>query len=87
MIIHIGWEECVESDALIAILNKSSARAARNATDTLIGAARRAGRFTPCPDTERAYVITMKGEDEHIYASAINASTLLRRIESAGLQE
>lgn len=87
MIIHIGWEVCVESGTLVAILNKSSSRAARNATDTLISAAKRAGRFTPCPDEERAYVITMEDGKEHVYASAINAATLLRRIQSAGLQE
>lgn len=112
MIIHIGWETCVQSEDVVAILNKSTALGApggpggsggsrrsgrpgssgpgghsgpggRNATAAFIQQAKRAGRFTHSPEGERAYIVTIEQGEAHVYASAINAATLNKRIEGS----
>lgn len=86
MILHIGWEKCVETEDILILLNKSSV-AQSSVTNSFIGSARRGKRFTPCPEKERAYIITADEESSHVYASALNSSTLQRRIQENGLYE
>ncbi len=86
MIIHIGFETCVQSEDVVAILNKATAASA-SATAGFLRAAKKKNGFTPCAEREKAYVLTEKQGAEHIYASAINAATLEKRLKTGGLSE
>lgn len=86
MVIHIGWEICVQSEDVFAILNKSTALSAtggRNPTAAFIQQAKNAGRFTASPEGDRSYVLTIEQGNAHVYASAINAATLARRVQGS----
>lgn len=86
MIIHIGWDVCVPSRNLIAILDS---RSALHSPETLafIRRAREEDRFTPCPEGERAYLIVQEEDCVRVVASAISPATLQKRFMSNGLNE
>lgn len=88
MIVHIGWEVCVVSRDVIAILDKKSALASPE-TAQFIRLAKEQKRFTPCEEGERAYLLVQEEESDtvRVIASAISPSTLQKRFMSDGLNE
>ncbi len=86
MIVHIGWDVCVPSRDIIAILSPKSALCAPE-TAAFIRRAKQAGRFTPCPEGERAYLLVKEGEETRVVASAISAATLQKRFAMDGINE
>ncbi len=87
MIVHIGWEVCVVSRDVIAILDKKSALASPETTQ-FIRLAKEQKRFIPCEEGERAYLLVQDESDTvRVIASAISPSTLQKRFMSDGLNE
>jgi len=86
MIVHIGWDVCIPSRDLVAILDKQSALASPE-TAAFIRRAREEKRFTPCPEGERAYIIVQEEDAVRVVASAISPATLQKRFMSDGLNE
>lgn len=82
MIVHIGWDVPVSLERVVAVLNARSALKSRD-TANLIQQAKAEGRFTPCPEGEKAYVLLCDGGDAplQVLASAISPATLLKRLE------
>ena len=88
MIVHVGWEVCVPSRDVIAILDKKSALSSPE-TAQFIRLAKEQQRFTPCAEGERAYLLVQEEASEvvRVIASAISPSTLQKRFMSDGLNE
>ena len=86
MIIHIGWDVCVPSRGLIAILDGKSVQHSPE-TLSFIRRAREEGRFTPCPEGERTYLIVQEEDEVRVVASAISPTTLQKRFMNNGLNE
>ena len=88
MIVHIGWEVCVPSRDVIAILDKKSALSSPE-TAQFIRLAKEQKRFTPCAEGERAYLLVQQPENDtvQVIASAISPATLQKRFMSDGLNE
>ena len=84
MIVHIGWDVCVPSRDIIAILSEKSALESSE-TAAFISRAKESGRFTPCPEGERAYLLVQEGEELRVIASAISPATLHKRFASDGV--
>jgi len=80
MIVHIGWDTAVNMGDVLMVLTTESAKAAPE-TWAMILQARREGRFTPCPEEEKAYILLDEGEKLRVVASAIRPATLLKRME------
>ena len=81
MIVHIGWDVCVPSRDIIAILSERSALSSPE-TAAFIRRAKEQGRFTPCPEGERAYLLVQEGVELRVIASAISPATLHKRFAS-----
>lgn len=79
MIVHIGWDTAVSLSRVLMVLSAESAKASPE-TRAIIQKARREGRFTPCPEEERAYILLDEGEKLRVVASAIRPATLLKRM-------
>lgn len=86
MIVHIGWDVCVPSRDIIAILSPQSALTAPE-TAAFIRRAKEAGRFTSCPEGERAYLLVQEGEEIRVVASAISPATLQKRFSMGGIND
>jgi len=80
MIVHIGWDTAVSMHDVLMVLSAESAKASPE-TWAMILKARREGRFTPCPEAEKAYVLLTEGDSLRVVASAIRPATLLKRME------
>ena len=86
MIVHIGFDLSVCADEVVAILSRESiAPCAENRA--FLSRAREAGSFFCCEEGERSYVLVAEGEQESVYASAINTQTLKKRFDSRGLYD
>ncbi len=86
MIVHIGWDVCVETDDIVAIFSKKSMSASPDAAAFLRGM-KRAGRFAPCAEGEQAYLLIRDGENARLIASALHVETLQKRIQANGLYD
>lgn len=86
MIIHIGWDICVETDDLLAIFPKKSAMASTE-TAAFIRNMKKAGRFTPCAEGEHTYLLVQEGEDTRLIATSIHVGTLFKRMRANGLYD
>lgn len=86
MIIHIGWDTCIETDDLLAILSKKSALASPE-TAAFVRSMKKAGRFTPCAEGEHTYLLVQEEDEPRLIASSIHAGTLFKRILADGLYD
>ncbi|MDR1619486.1 MAG: DUF370 domain-containing protein [Clostridiales bacterium] len=86
MIIHIGFSACVEAGEVVAILDRT-AIARHGGGQAFLRRAKQGGCFIPCAEGEQAYVITEKAGTQRVYACAINAKTLQKRVRQNGLHD
>lgn len=84
MIVHIGYESCIDTRELIAVIDKARVGDAPD-TKAFIARAKAEGRFTPCPEGERAYVLLSGSESTRVIASALRGATLAQRLRADGL--
>lgn len=98
MILHIGWETCVNGEDIVCILRKDAAPAntvpvnaasagAAHTGAAFLARARQEGKLFRCPEGERAYVVTEAGGETAVYASALSTATLHRRVQAGGLAD
>ncbi|MDL2217977.1 DUF370 domain-containing protein [Christensenellaceae bacterium OttesenSCG-928-M15] len=85
MIIHIGWDVCVDSADVVALLSKDGALAPE--TKAYLKRLEDDGRLVKCGEGDRSYVILDQHGEEYAYESAINTQTLLKRFFAHGLYD
>lgn len=81
MIIHIGWDKCVHTEDVVALLNADAAQAPDTAA--FLAHAQKAGQYSGCDEGIRSYAVLKHG----IEACAINTATLLKRFQKNGIYD
>lgn len=83
MIVHIGWDACVDNRDVALVLTRACAeRSADN--QAYITRMKKTGKFIPSPEGERSYLL-LAGESCCVVASAIRTPTLQNRFNNNGL--
>ena len=86
MIVHIGYDVCVESREVVAVLDYKNALASPQ-TLAFIEQAQAAARYTPCAYGTRSLVLLNAPPGTQIIESALATATLKARLTGQGLQE
>lgn len=86
MIVHIGYGVCVNSEDVIAILDKKSAMSAPQ-TAALLARLQAEGRVIPCEKAVQSYVLFGDKDSLRVAESVLRGVTLRQRFLQGGLQE
>lgn len=79
MILHSGWESCVETGIIIAILNKETVEKS-DITLAFLKNAKKKGGFSRAEHGEQSYIITEEKNRQGVIASSLHSSTLYKRV-------
>jgi hypothetical protein len=77
VILHIGGDQAVRRREIVAIFDRRAVKMSK-ATKEFLELAQAEGRFVPCPEEPKSYVVTA----DKVYASPISVWTLARRATS-----
>lgn len=85
MILHSGWESCIETGSIIAILNKETVEKS-DITGAFLKNAKKKGGFFGAEHGEQSYIVTEDKNGRSVVASSLHAVTLFKRV-SANITE
>lgn len=83
MFVHVGYETCVQSEAILAILTKESALASKE-TRSILKCAKERGAYDESAEGVRSYVFLNEAGSLRVVKSALRAKTLFERVCASG---
>ena len=87
MYLHLGNDYVVRKSAILAVFDLDNSSQSHLTREFLLRA-EKAGRVVNAAGQElpKSFVVCAEGEGRTVYLSQLNASTLLRRSESRGIE-